>query len=119
MSRKNELKEVIAKTQDLIKAPSCYAGLKDKAQAWLNAIDTKDDKDMAKDFIEELEADITPIDGLVAFAHSAHAKEIFGDGQPAFAKHADELKASGAKYCDCAACAPGLAILEHKDQILK
>ena len=119
MSMKNELKDVIAKTQDLIKAPSCYAGLKDKAQAWIDSIDTKDEKSNAQAFLTELESDITPIDGLVAFAHSDHAKEIFGEGQPAFAKHADELKASGAKYCDCAACAPGLEILKHKDLILK
>ena len=44
MSRKDELKDIIAKTEALIKAPSCYAGLRDKAQTWLNSIDTDNEK---------------------------------------------------------------------------
>lgn len=31
MARKDDLKDIIAKAQDLINAPSCYAGLKQKA----------------------------------------------------------------------------------------
>ena len=46
------------------------------------------------------------------------AEKIFGEGVGDFRKHAAELKASGAKYCDCGACAPALEILKHKDILL-
>ncbi len=120
MSRKDELKDVIIKTEELIKAPNCYAGLRKKAQEWLAAIDTAKELQAAKHFIDELAADITNIDSLVAFAHSDHAVEIFGaEGVKKFIAHAEDLKKSGAKYCDCVACTPALAILENKDLLLK
>ena len=107
---------LIALTKELVAAPSCCVPLKVKAQAW---IDAPDDKVTAKEFIDELEGDITPIDGLVAFANSPLAVQYFGeDGAKNFAAHANELKASGAKYCDCAACTPGLKILENKEIVL-
>lgn len=118
MSRREELKDVIASAQKLISAPSCYAGLKEKALTWIDSIDTDKEKESAKLLIEEIKADITTIDNLVAFAHSDNAKAIFGEGAAAFAAHADELKKSGADYCDCQACSAGLAILENEDKIL-
>ena len=112
MSKEN----LIALAKEMMAAPSCCAPLKEKTQAW---IDNPNDKTVAKEFVAELEADITPIDGLVAFAHSAHAVEYFGEeGAKNFAAHADELKASGAKYCDCGACTPALKLLENKAIIL-
>ena len=119
MARKDELKNIIAKAQDMINAPSCYVDLKKKAQIWIDSIDTADEAAAAKSLIDEIKGDITTIDRLVAFAHSDHAVEIFGkDGAKKFAAHADELKASGAKFCDCQACTAGLAILEQKDRVL-
>ena len=101
---------LIATAKEMIAAPSCCAPLKVKAQAW---IDNPDDKVVAKDFINELEGDITDIDSLVAFANSPQAVQYFGeDGAKKFAK------ASGAKYCDCGACTPALKILDNKDIIL-
>ncbi len=108
--------KLISTVKELIAAPSCCAPLKVKAQAWL---DSPDDKAVAEEFITELEGDITPIDSLVAFANSPVAAKIFGEeGAKNFLVHANELKASGAKYCDCAACTPGLKILENKNLIL-
>ena len=108
--------DIITTTKDLIAAPSCYAPLKAKAQAWL---DNPDDKAIAKEFITELESDIRSIDNLVAFANSPIAVEIFGEeGAKNCIAHANELKASGAKYCDCAACTPALKILENRKVIL-
>ena len=112
MSKEN----LIALSKEMMAAPSCCAHLKEKAQAW---IDNPNDKVIASELVAELEADITPIDGLVAFAHSPHAVEYFGEeGAKKFAAHADELKSSGAKYCDCGACAPALKLLENKSIIL-
>ncbi len=96
---------LIGKIKSMAAAPSCCAELKAAAQTYLDAVGTADEKVAAQN--------------LVAFAHSAHAAEIFGaDGAKKFAAHADELKASGAKYCDCGACAPGQEILANKEILL-
>ena len=118
-TRKGQLKGVLENVLKMIEAPSCYAGLKNKANTWMNSVNTKEEAVAAKALLEEIEADITGIDDLVAFAHSDKAKEIFGDGAKAFAEHADELKKSGAKYCDCQACSAGLEILKERELIMK
>ena len=107
---------LIATVKELIAASSCNATLKVKAQAW---IDSPDNKIVAKEFVTELESDITPIDSLVSFANSPVAVKYFGEeGAKNFAAHANELKASGAKFCDCAACTPALKLLDNKELIL-
>ncbi len=119
MSRKEELKDLVAIAQKMVSAPSCCAELKEVTATWVDSIGTDKEKKSAENFIEEIKADITAIDNLVAFAHSDHAKEIFGEeGSKNFAAHADELKKSGAKYCDCQACAAGLELLKNKEKIL-
>ena len=103
----------------MIAAPSCCADLKAAGQAWIYEFGKEGELHAAQNLIEEIKEDITPIDGLVAFAHSDHAVEVFGvEGAKKFAAHADELKASGAKYCDCGACKPALEILQNKEVIL-
>ena len=111
--------DMIELTKKMIAAPSCCAPLKKVGQEWLDAVGTADEKAAAQKLIAELEGDITDIDSLVAFAHSETAVKYFGEeGAKGFAAHADELKASGAKFCDCGACAPGLEILKNKALIL-
>ena len=111
--------DVIELAKKMIVAPSCYSGLKEIGQNWLDAIGTDSEKDAAQKLIAELEADITDIDGLVEFAHSEIPAQMFGvEGAKKFAAHADELKASGAKFCDCIACSAGLEILKNKALIL-
>ena len=61
-----------------------------------------------------------PVDGLIGFTESDMCAQVFGaDKAKDVAAHAKELKAAGAKYCDCPACAAAEAILEKKDDILK
>ncbi|MBO4401929.1 MAG: molecular chaperone Hsp90 [Selenomonadaceae bacterium] len=111
--------QIIELAKQMTAAPSCCAPLKAATQAWLAALGTENEKELARKFIEELEGDITDIDNLVAFAHSDIAVKYFGeDGAKKFAAHADELKASGAKFCDCGACKPGLEILKNKALVL-
>lgn len=110
---------LIEKAKAMISAPSCCAELKEVGKAWIDSVGKSDEKEKAEILIAEIKEDITPIDGLVAFAHSEQAIKIFGaEGQKNFAAHADELKASGAKFCDCGACKPALEILENKSVIL-
>ena len=108
--------DLIEKIKSMAAAPSCYPKLKDEVKNYFAAVGTANEKLAARKLIAEIEADITPIDKLVEFAHSEAAIEKFGvEMARKFAEHADALKASGAKYCDCGACAPAVEILKHKE----
>ena len=110
---------LIEKIKSMAAAPSCCAPLKVAVKNYLDALDTANEKISAQNLLAEIEKDIQPIDGLVEFAHSETATQIFGaDGAKKFAAHADQLKAGGAKYCDCGACAPAVEILQHKEILL-
>ena len=66
---------VTAKTNDLLAAPSACQEVKAAATAWLAAVGTEKEAEETAKYIAELEADIMPIDGLIAFGqpswHSA------------------------------------------------
>ena len=107
------------KTRELRAAPSCCAELKAAAQAWLDAAGTAKEQEETKKYIAELEADIMPVDGLIGFAESEAGAQVFGpEKTKEVAAHGREIKAAGAKYCDCPACAAAEAILAKKDQML-
>ncbi|MCR5834810.1 MAG: heat-shock protein Hsp90 [Selenomonadaceae bacterium] len=105
---------LIAKMKEMAAAPSCCPELKEAVAAYIDAFGTPNEKTAAKNLLAEIKEDITTVDGLVAFAHSPQAAEIFGEGIKGFIAHAEELKASGAEYCDCAACAINLPIAEKR-----
>ena len=105
---------VVEKAKELINCPSCCQELKDCAKTWIDSIGTDKEQSAAKEFVESLEENIRPIDSLVEFAHSDIAKQIFGEGYEGFVKHSDELKKSGAKYCDCQACTISQELLSKK-----
>ena len=89
---------VVKKTHELMDAASCSSEAK------------------AAKYIAELEADIVTVDGLISFAQSEAGASVFGaDNAKNIAAHAREIKAAGAKYCDCPACAAVEAILEKKE----
>jgi len=105
------------KTGDLMAAPSCCAEAKAAGQAWLDAVGTDKEAEETKKFFAELEADITPIDGLISFASSEAAAAHFGkEAAAGLLAHAKQIKAEGAKYCDCPACTAALAILNKKGE---
>ena len=108
------------KTVALIAAHSCSAEAKAAAEKWLAAVGTAEEAEVTKAYIAELEADIMPIDGLISFAGSDMGAQVFGaDDAKKILAHAEEIKASGAKYCDCPACAACEALLNKKAEILK
>ena len=110
----------VEKTRQLIQAPTCSSETKAAAQKWLDAVGTDAEKSETKKYIDELEADIMPIDQLIGFAQSEKGVEYFGaDTAAGIVAHANEIKAAGAKYCDCPACAIVAEILEKKDALLK
>ncbi len=110
---------VEGKVKELMEAHSCCAEAKAACQSWLEAVGTSREAEMTGKLISELEEDIMPIDGLIAFAGSEMGAQVFGAEQAkGVLAHAEEIKAAGAKYCDCPACAAVAAILEKKEEML-
>ncbi|WP_024295451.1 hypothetical protein [Lacrimispora indolis] len=117
---KEVLNYAVEKTHELINAPSCSSEAKSAAQTWLDAIGTEKETEETQKYIDELEADIMPIDGLIGFAESDAGIHVFGaDTAKHITAHAKEIKSAGAKYCDCPACAAVEAIIDKKDMLLK
>lgn len=117
---KQVLDYVMEKARELEDAPTCCGTLRAEAEAWLHAVGTDREKDETAAFLRELEADLVPIDGLIALAESETGAQIFGaDAAKGVAEHAKKIKADGAKYCDCPACQAVEAILAKKEEMLK
>ncbi len=93
------------KVEELLAAPSSSKVTLDAAQAWKDAIASGADADVATTaLLDATDQHHTTIDELIAFASGA-AKDIMGEEVAAgMLAHAQEIKAQGAKYCDCAAC---------------
>lgn len=109
---------LIESAKKMIAAQSCCPELYAAGHAWIDSIGKADEHERAENLIAEIQEDITTVDDLVAFANSPMAEKVFGEGVGDFRKHAAELKASGAKFCDCAACTPAKEILDNKAVIL-
>lgn len=117
--KQETLNFVKEQTAALIAAPSCSAEAKAAAEKWLTAVGTAEEAEATKAYVAELEADIMPIDGLIAFAGSDAGVGVFGEELAKnILAHAEEIKAAGAEYCDCPACAACKAILEKKAELL-
>ena len=75
-------------------------------------------KKIAEALIAELEEDVTPIDGVIAFMGSDTAAGIFGpEGAAKMLAHMKEVKAAGGEYCDCGACSAGKKILDRRAEL--
>ena len=79
----SKIEAIIEKVKAIINAPSCCAEAKEAANKWLEAVNTEKQDEAAKALIEEIAADIIPIDGLIAFAGSEDGKKIFGEEKAA------------------------------------
>ena len=110
---KEKLEFVKGKTQELLQSQTCCAEGKAAAQAWLEAIGTEQEAAETERYLNELKADIMPIDQLIGFAGSEAGIQYFGEAAAkGIVSHAEEIKANGARSCDCPACAAAEAILK-------
>ena len=116
---KELLNYVSEKSHELMNSASCCAEAKAAAKAWLEAAGTDREAEATRQYLKELEADIVTAEGLEAFAESEAGIKVFGDKAGQIAAHAREIRAAGAKYCDCPACTAVAAILENKDEMLR
>ena len=107
-------------TKALIAVEWALPAVKEAAQKWLDTMeDSGANGEAAKAYIAALEQSICTVDEVVAFTSSPEAKNVFGDKAPEMAAHAQELKASGAKFCDCDACKLVEEILKDKEYLAK
>ena len=110
---------VTEKLNDLLAAPMACAEVKEAAKSWLEAVDTNREAEETKRLIAELEADIIPIDGLIAFSASDAGVQVLGEEKAKeIHAHAKEIKEKGALWCDCPACTAVAAILDKKEAML-
>lgn len=110
----------IDRTNTIISAPSTCAELKEIAQKWLDSIGKEDELDITKQYIAELEEDVTPIEGLIGLLRSEKGAQYFGEqAAKAMLKKAEDADMMGIKYCICASCTAGGAILDNKERFLE
>lgn len=109
---------MIEKVTALMEAPTCCAEAKAVCAKWLEAAGTDREAEMTKKLIAEVEADIMPVDGLIAFAGSEAGVKVFGEEMAKnVLAHAEEIKKNGAKFCDCPACTACAAIIAKKAEL--
>ena len=73
----------VQRQKQRLAAHSCSAEAKAAAQAWLDAAGTDKEPEETARYIEELEADIMPVDNLIAFAESEMGAKVFGGEEAA------------------------------------
>ena len=109
---------VIERVHKLSEAPMTYEGLKEKADAFLGAVDTAEEKSAFRALIEEIKSDELTIDQLISFTESPEGVAVFGEkkasGLTAAAKQAKE---QGEDTCICPACQACKEILANQAAI--
>lgn len=110
----HELKyQIIDKIREMTVAESCCQELKDKAEEYLVAVGTTREDKKFRELVDEIKADIIPVDGMIQFMSSPVAAEKCGEERASqMLAHAKELQANGEKFCDCPACSAAQEVLK-------
>lgn len=111
-------KFMVQKVNELIQADSCCLEAKEAGKDWLDALGTANETEASRKLIAELKDDVGSIDGFISLLKSGQGAVIFGeDNARNMLAQAEESKNAGGKYCICAACQAGGAILDRKDEL--
>lgn len=111
--------DVVKTVEELVAAHSCNGDLKALAQEWLQAEGSAKQKELSVKLVNSAEADIMPIDDLIAFTASEKGVQLFGaDLAKKIHDHGVDIKSKGATHCDCPACAACATIVAHKEDYL-
>ena len=104
--------------QALLDAPTSNETVKEFAQSWINAEGTPKQKELTKQLVSVAEQNIALIDETIGFAGSEVATQNLGaEGAANLLQHAKEIKAQGAKFCDCPGCVAAKNIIDLKEEI--
>ena len=109
---------VIEQVRKLTAAPSVYEGLKEKAEDFLGAVDTPQEKPAYAALIEEIKSDVLTIDQLIGFTDSPEGVAVFGEKKASgLTIAAKKAKEQGETTCICPACQAGKLIFENRAAI--
>lgn len=109
---------IIENTKKLLDT-HCYEGLRTAANEWLESVGTNKEKEASKKYVEVLQDSIVDIDTVIKLFDSDRGREKFGEKMAnEIASHAKEIKAKGAKWCDCPACTAAMEVLKYKEDLL-
>lgn len=105
--------QILENTKKIVAAQSCYPGLKDVANAWMDSIGKSDENEKFDAYIAALKECVSSIDACIAFSETDFCKQIYGE-EGAKNLHENSLKSkdAGVKYCLCDACTAGGEILD-------
>ena len=110
-----QVKELV---QALLDAPSSNPTVKEFAQSWINAEGKPEQEELTKQLVSVAEQNIALIDETIRFAGSKLAVQILGEeGAANLLQHAKDIKAKGAKFCDCPGCIVAKKIIDLKAEI--
>lgn len=105
--------------QALLDAPQSNPKVKEFAQSWIDAEGTPEQEELTKQLVSVAEQNIALIDETIDFAGSERATQILGkEGAAKLLQHAKDIKAEGAKFCDCDACVAAKNIIDLKAEIV-
>ena len=106
---------VIEQVRRMSDAPSVYEGLKKKAETFLGAVDTPQEKSAFRTLIDEIKSDVLTIDQLIGFTNSPDGVKVFGEKKAQeLTTAAKKAKEQGEDTCICPACQAGKAILANQ-----
>ena len=104
--------------QALLDAPTSNETVKEFAQSWINAEGTPKQEELTKQLVSVAEQNIALIDEVIDYARSERAIQSLGEeGAANLLQHAKDIKAEGAKFCDCDACVAAKNIIDLKAEI--
>ena len=90
---------VIAKVRRLTEVPPTYEGLKEKAEAFLRAVGTEQEKSAFRSLIEEIKVDVTTIDELIRLTESPEGIALFRREESGKAQYYRKgCEAAGGRY---------------------
>ena len=106
---------VLGEVRKIVAAPMTYEGLKEKANAFLSAVDTAAEKSSFHVLLEEIKSDMLTIDQVISFTGSPDGAALLG-AQKAGEYHvaAKKAKEQGETTCICPACQACKAVLENQ-----
>ena len=109
---KSEAMELV---KEIIEAPSCFPALREKGEALLAASGSAGESDadaLMDEFLVELEKDVEPIEGAIAFFKSDMGLAKLGEHRDKMVAKFEKAQAEGEKICICPACQTGTKLLE-------
>ena len=109
---------IIDEVRSLTAAPMTYAGLKEKAETFLGAVNTADEQSAYRALLEEIRSDVLTIDQLISFTGSPDGTALLGAQKAGeYNAAARKAKEQGEDTCICPACQAGKDILANQAAI--